>query len=177
MQIQDKIRELRLNAKMTQKELADKLGVQRNTITQYEAGRISPPVNNIMKLSRIFSVTPEYFLNDNLSNDKLDIESLTRLTMGDSYSDSIIRLTAKKLTENFIKENKNEFLDANHNLLYRMIEANLYFNMIAKKEGKEDFTIELINKSDKYSVLNSKIRDFTNQLISVERLKKIVDNN
>ncbi len=41
---------LRKNAGLTQKELADKLGVGSNTISQYELGKRKP---DILKLSRL----------------------------------------------------------------------------------------------------------------------------
>ncbi len=48
------IKERRLKAKMTQKALADKLGTNRSTVTQWELGTNTPKLSNLIKLSKVF---------------------------------------------------------------------------------------------------------------------------
>lgn len=40
--MKDKIRELRIKRKLSQQQLADKLGIKRTTVTNWEAGRACP---------------------------------------------------------------------------------------------------------------------------------------
>lgn len=56
------LKELRLKYKMTQKELADKIGVTKSIISYYELQERSPSPEVLIKLSGIFHVTTDYLL-------------------------------------------------------------------------------------------------------------------
>ena len=56
------LKELRLKYKMTQKELADKIGVTKSVISYYELQERSPSPEVLIKLSGIFHVTTDYLL-------------------------------------------------------------------------------------------------------------------
>ncbi len=56
------LKELRLKYKMTQKELADKVGVTKSVISYYELQERSPSPEVLIKLSGIFHVTTDYLL-------------------------------------------------------------------------------------------------------------------
>ena len=58
----NKLKELRLKHKMTQKELADKIGVTKSVVSYYELQERSPSPEILIKLSRIFHVTTDYLL-------------------------------------------------------------------------------------------------------------------
>ena len=83
------LKNLRLKHKMTQKELADKLGVTKSVVSYYELQERSPSPEVLIKLSRIFHVTTDYLLGiehthtidvSNLSLDELAlVEQLIRL--------------------------------------------------------------------------------------------------
>ena len=66
--IAKKIRILRKTRGLTQQQLADLLGVQRATISNYEIGRRSPHIKELEKLADILGVNLEYFgvLNNDL---------------------------------------------------------------------------------------------------------------
>ena len=51
-----RIKELRTNAKFTQKELADRLGVTKSTITAYENDSRTPSYDVLIKIARVFNV-------------------------------------------------------------------------------------------------------------------------
>ena len=74
--IGDKIRNLRTNAKMTQPELAEKLGVSRSAIASYENNSRQPSSQIIVKLSQIFNISTDYFLTDS-RHEIVDISGLT----------------------------------------------------------------------------------------------------
>ncbi len=65
--ITNNIRKLRFNNdEMTQQELADKLGVSRQTINAIEAGKYSPTLELAFKTAEIFKVSlAEVFQYDN----------------------------------------------------------------------------------------------------------------
>lgn len=59
--IGEKIKALRKTRGLTQEQLAEKLGVQRATISNYEIGRRSPHLKELEKIASILGVSLEYF--------------------------------------------------------------------------------------------------------------------
>lgn len=57
MSVGTNIKRLRDRAGMTQEELADKLGVARSTVTQWENGWSNPRMRMVQKLAGVFHVT------------------------------------------------------------------------------------------------------------------------
>lgn len=57
-----KIREIRTKKKMKQKELADKVGVKNNTISQYEHGINAPGQDMLFKIAQVLEVKVEDLL-------------------------------------------------------------------------------------------------------------------
>lgn len=57
----DKIKEIRKKHHMTQIELARKIGVKRNTISDYETGYSKPDTIRLIKIANIFNVPMDYF--------------------------------------------------------------------------------------------------------------------
>ncbi len=58
--IVNRVREARLAAgRMTQQELADRVGVSRQTINAIEAGRYAPSLEVALKLGRVFGQSLE----------------------------------------------------------------------------------------------------------------------
>ncbi|OCL26285.1 transcriptional regulator [Orenia metallireducens] len=57
-----RIRQLRKEFKLTQQELADKIGVNRATIAGYETKGMEPGYDTLSELARIFNVSTDYLL-------------------------------------------------------------------------------------------------------------------
>ncbi len=69
-----RIKALRVEKKMSQKELAELLGVSPSTIGMYEQGRRNPDGNKIVKLCEVFSVSSDSLLGvSELPKDTTDI--------------------------------------------------------------------------------------------------------
>lgn len=64
----DKIMNLRKKNAWSQEELAEKLGVSRQSISKYESAQVVPDMEKILKLSRIFGVTTDYLLKDEIED-------------------------------------------------------------------------------------------------------------
>lgn len=60
----NKIRQLREQRGMQQKELALELNVSQPTVSDWEAGRKIPSAKSTMKLAKFFSVSVEYLMGD-----------------------------------------------------------------------------------------------------------------
>ena len=55
-----RLKELRLNAGLTQKDLAKAIEVGRTTISEYESGKIVPKQEVLLKLANHFNVSVDY---------------------------------------------------------------------------------------------------------------------
>lgn len=66
-----KLRECRNFMGITQSELGLRLRIDRVRISHYERGKIMPPIDILIKYSKLFKVSLEYFLNDGISVDEV----------------------------------------------------------------------------------------------------------
>lgn len=58
-----RIKELRLERELTQKELGNKIGVEAITVSRWERGETPPSDLNRVRLGRFFGVHPSEFLD------------------------------------------------------------------------------------------------------------------
>ena len=58
------IKELRERNKMTQLQLADKLGVTDKTISKWETGTSDPSTSNLFALAKLYGVSVEELLKE-----------------------------------------------------------------------------------------------------------------
>ncbi len=66
MILADKIIQLRKQSGWSQEELAEQVGVSRQSISKWESGQSIPDLNKIIKLSSIFGVSTDYLIKDEL---------------------------------------------------------------------------------------------------------------
>ena len=64
MKLSDKLIELRKARGWSQEEFAEKMDVSRQAISRWENGTALPDAQNILRISKLFSVTSDYLLND-----------------------------------------------------------------------------------------------------------------
>lgn len=81
-----KIKETRKLKNMTQKELADKIGVNYSVISRYENGTIAPSASRLAKIAEVLDVSVDYLL-DNDASFEASSEKLSHLdiTYADRY--------------------------------------------------------------------------------------------
>lgn len=77
MSLSRNIKRLRLSADMTQKELAEKIGVDRSAVTQWETGVSVPRMKALAMIARLFDTTPGLLLED---DDATPLPPLHKLT-------------------------------------------------------------------------------------------------
>ena len=58
-----RLKMLRTNKKLTQQQLADRLGVAKSVVSYYESGDRFPSYDVLIKIARTFHVTTDYLLN------------------------------------------------------------------------------------------------------------------
>jgi len=81
----NRIRELRKQINMTQKELAKQLQIADSTLSYWEMGKYEPDTNALMKLSRFFNVPIDYILDGDftswsVSEKKVPYQSVDAIT-------------------------------------------------------------------------------------------------
>lgn len=64
MNLAEKLQQLRKRNNLSQEQLADKLGISRQSISKWESEQSAPEIDKIVQLSEIFGVTTDYLLKD-----------------------------------------------------------------------------------------------------------------
>ena len=62
MNMGDKLKSLRLEKKLTQKQIAERIGLAISAVSSYESGTRYPSYDVLVKLARIFHVSTDYLL-------------------------------------------------------------------------------------------------------------------
>lgn len=87
MKIGNKLNQLRKLSGMTQEQLAVKIDVSRQTISQWESDSTSPDLDSIVKLSRIFHVSLDDLLGEtetsmtNSNDEQITLEDLMKINL------------------------------------------------------------------------------------------------
>ena len=76
MSFGEKLKALRTGQKLTQQQLADRLGVAKSVVSYYETGDRYPSYDVLIKIARIFHTTTDYLL-DIERNRVIDVSGLT----------------------------------------------------------------------------------------------------
>ena len=89
MGLQEKIKELRSNKGISQKKLADAIGVAQSSINYWEKGQRTPSVAAAQKLADYFNITlDELYDIDNLPE---SVNTLAAHFDGDEYTEEELR--------------------------------------------------------------------------------------
>lgn len=57
-----RLKKLRLEAGLTQQQLADQLSIRQNTYSQYESGQRQLPLDALVRLAKLYNVSVDYLL-------------------------------------------------------------------------------------------------------------------
>lgn len=68
MNLGKKIAELRKKNNLSQEELAEKVGVARQTISKWEIGDTIPDINQVKLISKIFSISIDELVDNDINN-------------------------------------------------------------------------------------------------------------
>lgn len=72
-----KITELRLSFGWTQVQLAQKLGITKQTVSNWENDNIQPSIEMLVKISRIFNVSTDFILGED-NHTYIEVTNLTK---------------------------------------------------------------------------------------------------
>ena len=82
MEIGNKIQELRKKKGISQEELAEKIGVARQTISKWELGETSPDLKQAKALSKIFKISLDELTNNDIKEVLIEKTSNTEQLAG-----------------------------------------------------------------------------------------------
>lgn len=85
MEFKDRLTILRKDLKLTQEELATKLGFSRTAISAWEIGRNQPPYEDVKKIANFFNVSVDYLLGADVPKDKRLLPVLGTVKAGYNY--------------------------------------------------------------------------------------------
>ena len=71
----EKLKTLRIHKNLTQKQVADRIGLAISAISSYESGTRYPSLETLIKFARIYHVSTDYLL-DITNNRNIDISGL-----------------------------------------------------------------------------------------------------
>lgn len=77
MKLDSRLKSLRLEKNLTQKQLASRMGVAVSTISSYELGTNNPPYDVLLLYADIFHVTTDFILGrDTASSPSINVKGL-----------------------------------------------------------------------------------------------------
>ncbi len=78
--LSDKLKELRVSNSLTQKEVADKIGISASVVSGYETGERTPSTEILLALSYLYHCSTDYLLGktDDKPTTVIDIAGLTK---------------------------------------------------------------------------------------------------
>ena len=79
MSLGEKLNTLRRRAGLSQEQLADRLGVTRQSVSKWESGQAAPELGKLVALSELFGVSVDYLVKDGLTEPETRPEGLSRL--------------------------------------------------------------------------------------------------
>ena len=100
MILADKIINLRKKNGWSQEELAEKLGVTRQSISKYEGAQSIPDLDKILKLSEIFGVTTDYLIKDELEEEEY---APSQMQENESESDRSVHKVTMEMANEYLQ--------------------------------------------------------------------------
>ena len=158
----ERIRKLRQNKNITQKDLASKLYVTDKTISSWESNRTEPSLEMIIKLSEILECNASYLL------------------FGDNFKDNIEMEIKIKLTKEEYN-NLNKIMESKGKLLLESNQQDIYYqsNCITNNINNNSLRLRLSGKKKilTYKNYNNQIfcEEYEVEVDNSNNLKKIFD--
>ena len=179
----EKLTKLRKENALTQEELAEKLGVTRQTISKWELGQTVPDKDGIVEMARVFNVTVDELLNEKKEEQTVDNNNFDSNDSDDKRKKIIIGVAIGigvllliwlgyflligrifKGAFNFIGNTS----DKQNNIVKNFIEEGIrQGNELSEKIEVEDFNY-------KYEHIYSGIKDIT---IVKNAINEVISNN
>ena len=97
----DKIIMLRKKNGWSQEELANEIGVSRQSVSKWEGAQSVPDLNKILKLSKLFGVSTDYLLRDDIDEIPQEEKTKTEEKQEETVDEDAITMSVGDVTEFF----------------------------------------------------------------------------
>lgn len=187
MRFEDKLIYLRKSKKMSQEELAEELGVTRQTISKWELGQSKPDMDKLIKLSNFYDMTVDELTTKLIDDVKVKKNEETEETEETEKAEEATSKVVNKEVEN--KETKpRKWLMYLLILLLLSSVIWLIFNKSVKKENNEnifkqffgifyDFDISLKESAEDFNFSFKHNEGTKSKLVTETILDSVVTNN
>jgi len=115
MTFNEKIKALRKGSNMSQQELAEKLHIHVTHLSKMENGHLSPSIDIVQRLMKVFAVSADQLLNDNensvvdLQNQEFNEQLALINQLDEDEKNALIKIINSMLT----KKRMKDLLDGN----------------------------------------------------------------
>lgn len=126
------IRELRESLKISQKELAERIGISNVVLSRYELDDRKPDYDTLEKIADFFNVTTDYLIG------RSDIKNPDQLTQESIKNEDYAALTPyqKEVIDFFLNSKNLSFQDKPESLLDALEEFEIFYEMLKKREER-----------------------------------------
>lgn len=105
MEFKDRLKETRLNKKLTQKEVASHFNTSPQSYAQWEKGLRKPSAENLQKLADFFNVSTDYLLGKtDIPDPDLEIDLDTAIDNSVAYDGTPITDNDREIIKDFLKD-------------------------------------------------------------------------
>lgn len=110
MKFQEKIKALRKAADMSQQDLADKLHIHVTHLSKMENGHLSPSIDIVQRLMKVFTVTADQLLNEDektvvdIKNSELNEQVALISQLDEDERNALIKIINSMLTKKRMKD-------------------------------------------------------------------------
>lgn len=154
-----RLKKIRTDAKLTQQQFADKIGVSVSALSYYETGKRIPDIVLLAKICIYFNISSEYFLGEtnSIKKENVEVSKITRL------SDKAI-------------ENAREYIENTNEGMFDFYEdCDILNKLLENEEFYKVLDLIAYCKSDCYYLIPDDDNDYLNYIISRKMIKVISD--
>ena len=181
MKFGDNLKKLRKAKKYSQDQLAEKVGVSRQSVSKWETGDAYPEMNNILELCKIFHCKINDLINDSI----IDIESLD-----EEVKMNVVKFkkekqkkfkTISKLLEVITKIGQICMYIGITGMVIAMIAVPILLNKMELKNDELYFDNKIVQVEEKNDDIIIKIGDKelknSNSADEINKVKEVMTNN
>lgn len=148
----ENLKKLRKINKLSQLDLAEKLGVTRQSISYYENGNVEPSINFIIQLSSLFNCSIDSLLFEKHDTDLLNVEVLSNIKKANYLINLNLDIVDSNKIINLLENKKKHLyktIDDLNNLIIYMKKYNSQNNNNTEFDEELSPSIEFLSLDEK----------------------------
>ena len=152
----ENLKKLRKINKLSQLDLAEKLGVTRQSISYYENGNVEPSINFIIQLSSLFNCSIDSLLFEKHDTDLLNVEVLSNIKKANYLINLNLDIVDSNKIINLLENKKKHLyktIDDLNDLIIYMKKYNSQNNNNTEFDEELSHSIEFLYFNEKKSLI------------------------